>query len=61
MHKKRKFFGLVDLYPYIRKYTKLIIIMVILGIGSSIFDSIYPLFNKRFPNQCTIDSSPKPV
>lgn len=62
MHKKRKFFGLVDLYPYIRKYTKLIIIMVILGIGSSIFDSIYPLFNRyalnHYIGKHTLDTLP---
>ena len=46
MPKKRKWFGLVDLFPYIKKYLPLIITMCLLGVLSSIADSAYPLFNR---------------
>lgn len=46
MNKKRKFFGLADLYPYISKYLKTIVVMALLGVLSSVADSIYPLFNR---------------
>lgn len=46
MNKKRKFFGLADLYPYISQYIRTIVVMSILGVLSSVADSVYPLFNR---------------
>jgi ATP-binding cassette subfamily B protein len=46
MTKKRKWFGLKDLFPYIKKYVPLIVVMCVLGVLSSIADSAYPLFNR---------------
>lgn len=45
-NKKLKFFGIPKLLPYVKKYKKLMITMVILGTLSSLIDSIYPLFNQ---------------
>lgn len=43
---KLPFFGIPKLYPYIKKYIPTIVIMVTLGILSSLVDSIYPIFNR---------------
>lgn len=43
---KLPFFGIPKLYPYIKKYIPTIVFMIILGILSSLVDSIYPIFNR---------------
>ena len=43
---KLKLFGIPKLYPFIKPYLPKIVIMVILGILSSLVDSIYPIFNR---------------
>ena len=48
--RKYQFFGLRKIIPYIKPYRKEMIIMVILGVVSSLFDSIYPLFNRYVLN-----------
>lgn len=48
--RKHQFFGLRKIIPYIKPYRKEMVIMVILGIVSSLFDSIYPLFNRYVLN-----------
>ncbi|MCR4883869.1 MAG: ABC transporter ATP-binding protein/permease [Clostridiales bacterium] len=49
-NKKMRFFGIPNILPYVRPYTGKIILMVILGIISSLIDSIYPLFNQHIIN-----------
>ncbi len=44
------FFGIPRMLPYIRPYRLNIVIMVTLGILSSLIDSIYPLFNRHIIN-----------
>ncbi len=39
-------FGIPKLLPYVRPYRKMIVVMVTLGILSSLIDSVYPLFNR---------------
>ncbi len=39
-------FGIPKLLPYVRPYRKMIVVMVTLGIVSSLIDSVYPLFNR---------------
>lgn len=48
--RKYQFFGLRKIIPYIKPYRKEMIIMVILGVVSSLFDSIYSLFNRYVLN-----------
>ena len=43
---KLPFFGIPRLHPYIKQYYPKIIFMIILGILSSLVDSIYPIFNR---------------
>ncbi len=43
---KLPLFGIPKLKPYIRKYIPMILIMMALGFGSSLIDSIVPLFNR---------------
>ncbi len=43
---KLKLFGIPKLYPFIKPYLPKIVVMVILGILSSLVDSIYPIFNR---------------
>lgn len=43
---KLPYFGIPKILPYIKKYRKKLIGMIILGIIASIFDAMYPLFNK---------------
>ena len=45
-----RFFGIPNILPYVRPYTGKIVLMVILGIISSLIDSIYPLFNQHIIN-----------
>lgn len=43
---KLPFFGIPKLIPYIKKYLKTIVIMIAMGIFSSLIDASYPLFNR---------------
>ncbi len=43
---KLPFFGIPRLFPFIRPYLPKIVIMVVLGIISSLIDSIFPIFNQ---------------
>ena len=43
---KLPFFGIPKLYPYIKPYLKKILLMIFLGVISSLFDSVYPIFNR---------------
>ncbi|MCR4672562.1 MAG: ABC transporter ATP-binding protein/permease [Lachnospiraceae bacterium] len=40
------YLGIPKLFPFLRKYRARIIIMVLMGLLSSSFDAIYPLFNR---------------
>lgn len=40
------FFGLPVLWPYIKKYAFMFVGMIVAGIIFSVFDAVYPLFNK---------------
>ncbi|MBQ7679089.1 MAG: ABC transporter ATP-binding protein [Butyrivibrio sp.] len=40
------FFGIPRLYPYIKQYVPRIVLMILMGILSSLADSAYPLFNQ---------------
>lgn len=59
---KLPLFGLPKLWPYIKKYRKLFIRMIIVGIVYSVFDAIYPLFNRYAINHYvegkTLDTIP---
>lgn len=56
---KLKLFGIPKLYPFIKPYLPKIIVMVSLGILSSLVDSIYPIFNRyalnNFVGKGTLD------
>ncbi len=43
---KLPFFGIPKILPYIRPYRTRMMLMILLGIGSSLIDSVYPLFNR---------------
>jgi len=43
---KLPFFGIPKLFPYIKPYLPKIIAMVSLGVLSSLFDSVFPVFNR---------------
>ena len=43
---KHPYFGIPAILVYLRKYYKAMIEMIILGILSSVLDSVYPLFNR---------------
>ncbi len=55
-------FGLLKLLPYIRKYHKTILGMILMGIFVSVIDAIYPLFNRYAINHFialkTLDTLP---
>lgn len=55
-------FGLPKLWPYIKKYRKLFVWMITIGIVYSIFDAIYPLFNRyainHYVEEKTLDTIP---
>lgn len=40
------FFGIPRLWPFIRPYRKILLLNIVLGILSSLVDSVYPLFNR---------------
>ena len=56
---KLPFFGIPKLYPFIKPYLPKIVVMVLLGIISSLVDSIYPIFNRyaldNFVGKKTLD------
>ncbi len=56
---KLPFFGISKLYPFIKPYLPKIVVMVLLGIISSLVDSIYPIFNRyaldNFVGKKTLD------
>lgn len=45
-NKKHRWFGIPSLLPFIKPYRKTIIAMIVLGILSSLADTLYPLFNQ---------------
>lgn len=49
--KPLRFFGLGEILPYARAYRREIAGMVLLGLGSSLCDAIYPLFNRYALNR----------
>ena len=55
-------FGLPKLIPYIRKYKKTIISMILMGVAVSVIDAVYPLFNRYAINHFvalkTLDTLP---
>lgn len=44
--KHLRFFGIGEILPYAKQYRREVAFMILLGIGSSLCDSIYPLFNR---------------
>ena len=48
--KKMRFFGVPHILPYVKPYGGRIVLMVFLGVLSSLIDSIYPLFNQHIIN-----------
>ncbi len=52
------FFGIPRMLPYVRPYRMTIVIMVTLGILSSLIDSIYPLFNRHIINHNLAEHTP---
>lgn len=44
--KPLRFFGLREILPFARAYKREILLMVLLGTGSSLCDAVYPLFNR---------------
>ncbi len=49
-NKKLRWFGIPRILKYAKPYRSRIIIMVLLGILSSLIDSVYPLFNRHILN-----------
>ncbi len=43
---KLPFFGIPKILPYVKKYRKRIILMILMGITASLIDSLFPLFNR---------------
>lgn len=43
---KLKYFGIPKLIPFVKKYKWMMIGMILMGVVSSLIDSIYPLFNQ---------------
>ena len=43
---KLPYFGIPKVLPYTKKYRKKLLGMIILGIIASMFDAMYPLFNR---------------
>lgn len=56
------FFGLVELWPYIKRYKVTMFWMIFLGILVSLIDAVYPLFNRyainHFIGEKTLDTLP---
>ena len=46
MRKRSRFFGMDQMIPFIRPYKGSMLIMILLGLLSSVADSVYPLFNR---------------
>ena len=40
------FFGITKLYPHVKQYRGIMLIMILLGFTSSLIDSAYPMFNR---------------
>ncbi|MBR2067040.1 MAG: ABC transporter ATP-binding protein, partial [Solobacterium sp.] len=57
---KLPYFGIPKLFPYVKKYRGKLLAMVVLGSITSVFDAIYPLFNKyaldHFIGENTLDT-----
>lgn len=55
-------FGIPKLWPYIKKYKSIFVGMIIMGIIYSVFDAIYPLFDRyainHFVGENTLDTLP---
>ncbi len=45
--KHLKWFGIPRVLPYTKPYRKRMLLMILLGIASSLVDSVYPLFNRQ--------------
>ncbi|MCR5093699.1 MAG: ABC transporter ATP-binding protein/permease [Lachnospiraceae bacterium] len=43
---KLPFFGITRIFPYVKRYRWIMLLMIVLGCLSSLIDSAYPLFNK---------------
>ncbi|MCR5742448.1 MAG: ABC transporter ATP-binding protein/permease [Lachnospiraceae bacterium] len=60
--RRLRLFGIVELWPFVRKYRTIFIRMVVIGVVVSVFDSIYPLFNRyainHFVGEKTLDTLP---
>lgn len=60
---KLPFFGLPKMWPYIKKYKNMFIVMVVTGFAYSLFDAIYPLFDRyainHFVGESTLDTLPQ--
>lgn len=54
---KLKYFGIPKLIPFVKKYKKMMIGMVLMGIVSSLIDSIYPLFNQYALNHFVAENT----
>lgn len=59
---KLPLFGLPKLWPFIKKYKKLFVSMIVVGVIYSVFDAVYPLFNRyainHFVGGKTLDTLP---
>ena len=59
---KLPFFGIPTLWPYVKKYKKLMVRMVVLGLIVSLADAVFPLFNRyainHFIGEKTLDTLP---
>lgn len=57
---KLPFFGIPKILPYVKKYRKRIILMILMGITASLIDSLFPLFNRyaidHFIGEQTLDT-----
>lgn len=51
---KLKWFGIPKLLPFMKKYRRRILWMIILGVAASLIDSVYPLFNQYALNHFVI-------
>ena len=57
-----KWFGIPKILPYAKPYRKMIVVMVLTGLFSSLEDTLYPLFNRyaldHFIGERTTDTLP---
>lgn len=60
--KKLRFFGVGKILPYMRKYRKMIFLMILCGLAGSISDTIIPLYRRyalnHFIGENTLDTLP---